>query len=209
MGMIIPIMGITAGRRRPGIADALFTPVQQRVLALLFGQPERRYQSAELIRLARGGTGAVHRQLARLGQAGLVDVTRAGNQKHYQAKRDSPIFAELHSLVTKTVGLVEPIRAALTPHASRIRAAFVYGSTASGTDRSASDIDVMVVSDTLAYADAYEALQAAERVLARPVNPTVLTTGEWQKKRARSGSFVARLVAAPRLFVLGSADDLP
>ena len=202
-------MGIAFGRRRPGIADALFTPVQQRVLALLFGQPERRYQSAELIRLVRGGTGAVHRQLARLEQAGLVDVTRAGNQKHYQAKRDSPIFAELHSLVTKTVGLVEPIRAALTQHASHIRAAFVYGSTASGTDRSASDIDVMVVSDTLAYADAYEALQTAERVLARPVNPTVLTTGEWQKKRARSGSFVARLVAEPRLFVLGSADDLP
>lgn len=86
------------GRRqvRPGgLAAALFTPVQQRVLALLFGQPERRFQSAELIRLADSGTGAVHRQLQRLAGAGLVVVTSEGNQRHYQARRDSPIFLEL------------------------------------------------------------------------------------------------------------------
>ena len=206
--MIIPEMG-TQAPRRPGLADALFTPVQQRVLALLFGQPDRSYQSAELIRLARGGTGAVHRQLARLEQVGLVEVKRSGNQKHYQARRDSPIFAELNGLVIKTVGLVEPLRTALWRHADAIRAAFVYGSIAGGNDRTTSDIDVMIVSDTLAYSDVYEALQPAEQLLARPVNPTVLTTAEWRQKRSRSGSFIARLLTAPRLFVLGSADDLP
>jgi predicted nucleotidyltransferase len=205
--MIIPEMGTQS--RRPGLAEALFTPVQQRVLALLFGQPDRRFQSAEIIRLARGGTGAVHRQLARLEQVGLVEVTRSGNQKHYQAKRNSPIFAELHGLVVKTVGLVEPLRTSLTPRASEIRAAFVYGSAATGRDRATSDIDVMVVSDTLTYADVYDALRVAEQVLARPVNPTVVTSDEWQKKRGRSGSFVARLAAGPKLFVLGDDDDLP
>src|SRR5688572_7433491 len=101
--MIIPEMGTKLPPRRVGLADALFTPVQQRVLGLLFGQPDRRYQSAEVIRLADSGTGAVHRQLARLEAAGLVTVTRSGNQKHYQARRDSPVFAELHGLVVKTV----------------------------------------------------------------------------------------------------------
>ncbi len=69
MGMSIPEMGTTSAEPRAGLADALFTPVQQRVLGLLFGQPDRRLQSAELIRLARGGVGGVHRQLGRL--AGL------------------------------------------------------------------------------------------------------------------------------------------
>ena len=73
-----------------GVASALFTPVQQRVLGLLFGQPERRFQSAELIRLAGSGTGAVHRQLQRLEKAGLVTVARDGNQKYYAARRDAP-----------------------------------------------------------------------------------------------------------------------
>src|SRR3954470_18994865 len=95
------------------IASALFTPVQQRVLGILFGQPERRFQSAELIRLAGSGTGAVHRQLQRLEKAGLVTASRDGNQKYYAARKDAPIFAELHGLVVKTVGIVEPLRAAL------------------------------------------------------------------------------------------------
>jgi len=205
--MIIPNMGTNSGEP-VGLADALFTPVQQRVLGLLFSQPERRFQSAELIKLADSGTGAVHRQLGRLADAGLVVVTRTGNQKHYQANRDAPVFSELHGLIVKTVGIVEPLRSALSGFAPKIRGAFVYGSSAKGTARANSDIDLMVVSDSLRYSDIYEALAPVERVLAHAVNPTVLTTREWRAKRKRSDSFVARLAKQSRLFVLGSANDL-
>ncbi len=208
LGMILPIMGMKRTSLQVGLADALFTPVQQRVLALLFAQPDRRFQSAELIRLANSGTGAVHRQLGRLADAGLLTVTRSGNQKHYQANRDAPVFSELHGLIVKTVGVVEPLRAALSELAPQIRAAFVYGSSAKGTARAGSDIDVMVVSDSLRYSDVYDVLAPVERTLARAVNPTVLTTSEWRTKRRRADSFVARLVKQPRLFVFGSADDL-
>lgn len=95
---------------RAGIGAVLFTPVQQRVLGLLYGQPERRFQSAELIRLAASGTGATHRLLARLADSGLVTVEWIGNQKHYQANRASPVFKELHGLVVKTSGLDYPLR---------------------------------------------------------------------------------------------------
>jgi predicted nucleotidyltransferase len=190
------------------LADALFTPVQQRVLGLLFGQPDRRFQSAEVIRLAKGGVGAVHRQLGRLADAELVTVTRSGNQKHYQARRDSPVFEELHRLVVKTVGVAEPLRRALARQARLIQAAFVYGSIAKGTDRARSDIDLMVISDSLRYADVFEALQAAEAALGRPVNPTVMTVAQWRAKRAQAGSFTARVANQPRIFVIGSADEL-
>src|SRR5258706_12652974 len=89
---------------RSAIAGALFTPVQQRVLGLLFGQPERRFQSAELIRLAGSGTGAVHRLLQRLAAAGLVAITRAGNQKNYETQRETPLFPDIHALIVKKVG---------------------------------------------------------------------------------------------------------
>ena len=208
MGMIIPEMGTTSSKPRSGLADALFTPVQQRVLGLLFGQPDRRFQSAELIRLAKGGVGAVHRQLGRLAETDLVTVTRSGNQKHYQARRDSPVFEELHSLIVKTVGVAEPLRQALARKARAIRAAFVYGSVAKGTDRARSDIDLMVISDSLRYSDLFEALQAAEAVLGRTVNPTVMTLAQWRAKRARADSFAARVAGQSRVFVIGSDDDL-
>ena len=206
-GMILPEMGTRQGGQS-GIASALFTPVQQRVLALLFGQPERRFQSAELIRLADSGTGAVHRQLQRLAGAGLVVVSSEGNQRHYQARRDSPIFLELHGLVMKTVGVVEPLREALAPLADGIRVAFVYGSVAKGSDHAGSDLDLLVVSDKLAYADVYEALQRAEQRLARPVNPTVMKRAEWTRKRAAKDSFAKRIAAQPKLFVIGNEDAL-
>ncbi len=207
-GMILPEMGRISTPTRTGLADALFTPVQQRVLGLLFGQPERRFQSGELIRLAHGGTGAVHRQLARLADSGLVTVTRTGNQKHYQAREDCPVFTELHGLVVKTVGLVEPIRKAFEPLAPRVHAAFVFGSVAKRTETAGSDVDLLVLSDSLTYSDLFEALQPAEAVLGRTVNPAVFTIAEWRLRRAEADSFVSRIASQPRLFVIGGDDDL-
>ncbi len=206
--MIVPEMGTARTAGNSGLAGALFTPVQQRVLGLLFGQPDRRFRSGEIIRLADSGTGAVHRQLQRLAAAGLVDVTVEGNQKYYQARRDSPIFQELHGLTVKTFGLIEPLRAALHPLAGRIAAAFVFGSVADGTDRASSDVDLLVVSDDLAYADVFRALETAEGVLGRPVNPTVFSRTEWRRKRRAKDSFAARISSQPRLFVIGGDDDL-
>ena len=191
-----------------GIAGALFTPVQQRVLGLLFGQPERKYQGNELIRLARSGTGAVHRVVTRLAEVGLVTVERVGNQKYYRANRESPVFEELRGLVAKTAGLAIPLREALAPLAKKIDAAFVYGSIAKGTDRAGSDVDLLVVTENLTYGKLYEALATAEKTLARKVNPNLMTPGEWRKARAEHDSFAARIGAQPKVFVIGSEDDL-
>lgn len=201
-------MGITldAELANSAVAAALFTPVQQRVLGLLFGQPVRRFQSAELIRLAAGGTGAVHRQLQRLADAGLVTVTRDGNQKYYQASTSTPIFGELHGLIVKTIGVVDPLRAALSPIVKKIHLAFVFGSVAKGTERGDSDLDLLVVTDDLSYAEVYAALEPAERTLGRTINPTVFTRREWRTKRAKKDSFTARIRSQPRLYVIGNDD---
>jgi predicted nucleotidyltransferase len=201
-------MGTKRRVANTGLADALFSPVQQRVLGLLFGQPGRRFQSSEIIRLAGSGTGGVHRLLTRLAGAELITVTRQGNQKHYQANRNSPVFAELHGLVVKTSAVVEPLKRALASKAKGIKAAFVYGSLAKGSATSSSDVDLLVISDTLRYPDIIEAIQPAELALARTINPTVLNSHEWRAKRAAAGSFASRIAKAPRLFVIGSADDL-
>jgi predicted nucleotidyltransferase len=202
--MIVPEMGTTSNPRvAKGMAAALFSPVQQRVLGLIFGQPERRFGSAELIRQVGSGTGAAHRQLQRLAGVGLVTVSRIGNQKYYQANPGAPIFPEIHGLIVKTVGLVEPLRAALAPVAKEIELAFVFGSVAKGSDRAQSDIDLFVVSDRLGYAEIYRRLQTAEKLLARPINPTVLTKAEWRAARGGKDSFAKRVGSQPRIFVIG------
>jgi predicted nucleotidyltransferase len=192
-----------------GIADALFSTVEQRLLGLLYGQPDRGFGHSELVRLARTGNGAAQRVLERLNRAGLVIVRQVGNQKHYQANRESPVFPELHGLIVKTVGLLQPLAEALDPLSGSVSAAFVYGPIAKGTDSANSDVDLLVIADELDHAQLFSALRPAEEVLARRVTPTVFGVGEWLAKRADDAAFVSRVAKGPRLFVIGSEDDAP
>jgi predicted nucleotidyltransferase len=205
-------MGIKAKTGAPGqrvsLVDALFSSTQQRVLGLVFGQPDRSFYATELIGMLGMGSGAVQRELARLAGSGLVTVRHVGTQKHYQANPDSPIYHELTSLIAKTVGLAEPLREALSPFADRIQVAFVYGSVAQGADTAKSDIDLMLIGEGVSYAEIYEALQAVESSLGRPVNPTVFSMAEWSRKREASQSFVAKVAVRPKLFLIGSEQDL-
>ncbi|UQE03678.1 nucleotidyltransferase domain-containing protein (plasmid) [Bradyrhizobium japonicum] len=186
------------------LSDALFSNVQQRVLGLIFGQPDRSFYTSEIVRTVDSGTGAVERELRRLQDSGLVTVQWIGNQKHYRANPDSPVFGELKSLVLKTVGLAGPLAEALRPDADKIQAAFVFGSVAKGSDTAASDIDLMVIGDDLDYSDLYTALQGAESKLHRKVNPLFLRRQDWQRKVSRNDSFVQRISTQPKVFIVGS-----
>jgi predicted nucleotidyltransferase len=199
---------ISSTPRAAGLADALFSGTQQRVLGLLFGQPERSFYATELINLAGVGSGAVQRELASLSQSGLVTVKAVGNQKHYQANPVSPIYDELCGMVRKTVGLAEPLRAALAPLAWQIKAAFVYGSIAKKEDTATSDIDLMLVSDTLTFGDTILKLQAATELLGREVNPNILTQQDFAKRLAEDGSFVSRVMSQPKVWLIGGEHDL-
>ncbi len=207
----MPILGSTrkAPRsRRRSLADALLTKTQQRILGALFGQPHRSFYAAELIRDAGTGSGAAQRELAKLEDSGLVVTRRIGNQKHYQANAASPLFADLRNIVLKTVGLVEPLRQALKPIESEIQAAFVYGSVAKGSDQASSDIDLMVVSDTLSYADLFGALDKVSRMLGRTVNPTVYSRAEFSKRTEADNAFVSRVLEGPKVWVIGVGDSV-
>ncbi|MDH5567697.1 MAG: hypothetical protein OEY15_13625 [Myxococcales bacterium] len=195
-------------KNSPGLGDALFSGVQQRVLAVLFGTPDRSFYGNELMRLAGSGKGALQRELDRLERTGLVTARRVGNQKHYQANPQSPVFDELRGIVAKTFGVADVVRQALLPLAARIAAAFIYGSVAKRTDTARSDIDLLVTSEDLGYQELMKALQPAERKLRRKLSPTIHSPAELAKKRAERGGFLARVLEQPKIFLIGSERDL-
>jgi predicted nucleotidyltransferase len=191
-----------------GVADALFSKVQQRVLAVLFGNHSRSFYANELIALAGSGSGAVQRELTQLAAAGLVTVTRIGNQKHYQANAAAPVFEELRGLVLKTSGLVDVLRSALAPLAGQVQLAFVFGSVAKATDTATSDIDLLIVSDTLAYGELFAALEPATNRLQRTVNPTLYSRSEIDSRLRAGNPFLKRVLAQPKLWLIGEIDGL-
>jgi len=195
-------------KRAAGLADALFTRTQQAVLGLLFGQPDRSFFKTEIIRRVGMGSGAVQRELERLETSGLAEVRRVGNQKHYQANSSSPLFAELSSIAQKTFGIAEPLRAALERWKSKITAAFVFGSLAKRSDTSRSDVDVMIISDELTYAEVFAALEPVSESLGRPINPTIQTRKEWSRQMKGDNSFHVRISRQPKIWLFGSDRDL-
>jgi predicted nucleotidyltransferase len=208
MGMKKKAVSTPAPAQPLPMADALFSGTQQRVLGLLFGQPARSYYATELIALAGIGSGAVQRELARLERSGLVTVRAVGNQRHYQANADAPLFSELCGIVQKTTGLADPLREALQPFEPQIEAAFVYGSVAKGRDTASSDIDVMVISDELTYGDVFAAIEDVGVRLGRPVNPTILSRKELAKRVKADGAFVTRTLSQAKVWLFGGKDAL-
>jgi len=194
--------------RPMSLSDALFPKVQQRVLALIFANPERSFYTSEIVRNVHSGVGAVERVLSKLERSGLVSVERIGNQKHYRANRAAPIFKELRRLVEKTVGVAGPIKKSFEPYADAIKAAFVYGSVAKETDTAHSDIDLMVIGDDLNYSDLYTAAQRAESRLRRKVNALFLSPKDWRRKASDGGSVVNKISKSPKIFIIGSEKDL-
>ncbi len=179
------------------------------MLGLLFGQPDRVFTLKELIDLAHSGTGAVQREVDRLGASGIVTVTSTPDRrKRVQANPSSPIFDELHRLVEKTTGVAAELRRVIEKMGNRVELAILFGSVAKGTDSASSDIDVLLVSDQLTQEEVFVALAAAERRLGRRINPTIYTSEEFTKRRRSKNPFLTKVLAGKYVLLAGSEDDV-
>ena len=202
------VVNAAASSHATNPANALFTTTQQRVLGLLFGQADKSFFANEIINATGSGSGAVQRELARLEYSGLVTARWIGNQKHYQANRDSPVFEGLWLVVQNTVGVGGVLKDVLQPLAGQITAAFVYGSVAKQQESAGSDVDVLVVSDSLTYADLITALEPAATALRRAINPTLITRVELAKRIAEGKAFFTRVLSQPKIWLMGSERGL-
>jgi uncharacterized protein len=189
------------------ISDALFGKTRQAVLGLLFGQPERRFYLRELVAASGGSASQVQKELARLTEAGLAVREPGGRQVWFHANPHSPVFGELKSLMSKTAGIADALRAALEPFARRIRIAFVYGSVARGEHDAASDVDVLVVGTVRPSALAQAKIALGTR-LGRPVQFVVLSTDELKDRLAERDHFTTSLLRQAKIWLVGSESDL-
>jgi predicted nucleotidyltransferase len=194
---------------RVSMLDALFPLAKQRVLALLFGQPERAFATMELIRLADVGSGAVQRELDRLVASGLVATAMVGTQKRFQANSESPLFEELRGVVDKTSGATEQLRRALATLSPAPYFAALYGSVAKATDTARSDLDVLIVADDLPLERVFAALEPVEARLARRVSPTLYSAEEFIRRRTTRHPFLTKVLAGKHIVLAGTEDAIP
>lgn len=189
------------------VLDALLPRTRQHLLSAILLQPEHSWYLSELARRLQVPPSSLQRELSQFVEAGIVTRRHDGNRVYFQADRACPVFPELSQILTKTVGLVDVVRSALMPLNSKIDLAFIYGSIASGRERSSSDVDLMVIG-RIHLSDLAVVLRSLEEQLGRSVNPSVYTSEEFLKRLGEKNHFLHSVLKTELLFVLGEADDL-
>lgn len=205
MGIVLPIMGSSIGHGNN--LPSLFGKTRQALLALIYTRADEAHLQEQLIQFAALGRGSVQRELQFLTRAGVVRRSRRGRQIYFQANPDSPIYAELRSLVVKTSGVADVLRAALGPLTERVSAAFIFGSIARGEESRSSDVDVMVIGD-VSFAETAEALGRAQEALAREVNPSVYPAAEFRAKLLAKHHFLTSVLKREKIFLIGGQREL-
>ena len=189
------------------LAELLFRDYRRRALGLLLLHADKRYHVREIARLTNTVAGTLHKELARLADAGLLLKETVGNQVLYGANRDCPIFEELASILRKTSGLTDVLASALASFSDRILAAFVFGSMASGKETAGSDVDLLIIGD-VDFTEIAKAVYSSQEVLGREINPKVYSKKEWNQMLKNKDAFIKEVLGKPKLFIAGSEDEL-
>lgn len=193
--------------RSSSILDVLLPRTKQRLLGAILLQPKRSWYLNELARNLGVPASSLQRELAQFVMAGIVTRRIDGNRVYFQADQTCPIFEELSATLAKTSGLADVIHETLNSLHAKIDLAIVYGSIAAGTEQSASDVDLMIVGRTN-LSEIAAPLRTLEEKLGRPVNVSVYTTIEFQKKLKDKNHFLNSVLKAELIFAIGTKDDL-
>lgn len=189
------------------LLDLLFGSYRQRALTQLLLHPNSSYYVRELARLTGTTPGTLHKELARLAQAGLLLRETQGNQVRYRANRDCPVFTELAGLFRKTSGVVGVLADVLRTLDPAPELALVFGSMARGEENARSDVDLLLITDC-SFGDAVKALHPLQENLQREINPVIITAAEFARRIEAGDAFVGNILANPKLFVIGTEHEL-
>ena len=189
------------------LSATLFGKTRRAVLALLYSHADESFYLRQIARTANVGMGAVQREVKKLSKAGIIRRTVRGRHVYYQANPECPIYAELKSLVIKTVGVGDVLRAALVPITDRINVAFLFGSLVRGGEGSRSDVDVMVVGD-VTFTEVVLALSRIQETVQREINPIVYPPEEFRSKLAADHHFLTTTLVGSKFFLIGDEHEL-
>ena len=193
--------------KKESLSATLFGKTRRAVLALLYSHVDESFYLRQIVRTAGVGMGAVQRELKRLSDSGIIIKTLQGQQVYYTANPECPIYDELKSLVMKTVGIGEILKAALIPLTDLINVAFLFGSLVRGDERSLSDADILVVGD-VTFSEIVIALGQVQETIRREINPIVYPLKEFRSKLAADHHFLKTTLNSPKFFLIGDENEL-
>jgi predicted nucleotidyltransferase len=188
------------------LSKILSSKVRAEIFRMLFGPADLSLHVREIERRSGLTIGTVRAELQKLLSLDLIQRQKDGNRLYYRANKGHPLYPDIRSLVLKTTGLVDVIENVLKQD-PEIKTAFVFGSIARHEEGAASDVDLMVIGD-VGLRKLTGMLTGVPDQIGREVNPHILTKEEFVKRKASGDHFISRVLASPKIFIIGNEDEL-
>jgi predicted nucleotidyltransferase len=189
------------------LKDLFGSGARVKVLSRLLLDTRREFYQRELARLEDLRPRAVERELVRLVRLKLVLTRRHGRRRFFRANAGHAFYRDLKGLFVRVALLGQTL--AETGWAARVNIAlaFVFGSFAKGDEGPESDVDLLVVGK-IREEKLDRILERSRLTTEREVNPMLYTQASFREELTRSDSFLARVVAGPKIFLVGDEDDI-
>ena len=176
--------------------------LRRKLLTYSFTHSDENYYVRELSSLIDEDPGNLSRELKKLEDEGLFTSVTKGKVKFYSLNKKYPVFKELKKIIFKTEG-VEGSLNQIVRRYEGISLAFIYGSYAKNKEKTASDIDLLVVGE-FPQSKFTRDIRDLESKLNREINYTFYDRGEFEKEKKKEGGFL-QLVLSDKIIILKGA----
>ena len=185
----------------------LFTSkVRVEILSVFLMNPERELYVREIERLTGEDYKNVSMELRNLNKIGLLSSRNKGNLKYFSLNKEFLIYEELKSIFMKTKGAVSILRQAVSTKRD-IDYAFIYGSLATGEERTESDIDVMIIGG-ITLEEVLTSIRGPEEKLSREINVSLYDLQEIRKRVKDRDPFIMEVLGGVKIMLVGDEDEL-
>ena len=176
------------------------SPLRKKLLSYFFTNPQANLYLREIAAKLNVDAANLSRELSQLVSDGVFISRKQGNLKYFSLNSQYPLYRELKSIISKTIGVQGAIKKLLSKIPG-IKRAFIYGSFAKNTERAGSDIDLCLVIRKKDFKEnpLLERLHQLESGLGREINYTFFTEEEWKSKQRSKDSFVLAILKGKRI----------
>jgi predicted nucleotidyltransferase len=192
--------------RRQKVLTKLFSSTRAELLGLFFNNPDDRFYLWEIARHIGKDAAGIKRELDKLVKIGLLAKEKRGIQKYYFANKSSPIFSEMKGLIFKTTGVQGAMKTSLS-RLKGVKAAFIYGSYAKGSEKEDSSINLMVIGQAN-ITELNDMVMGLEEKLKRDIDYLVFDELEYRKRKDSKDPFIRELLKGKKVFLVGKEDEL-
>ncbi len=175
------------------------------IIKLFFKNPDKEYYFREIAKNLNKEPSHYQKYLDNLVEDNILLDERRGNMRFFRLNKEHPLYEEIKSIVSKTIGLENELKE-LVDKLDSVDCAFIFGSMAKGTENSNSDVDLMLIGDI--NQDALTtAISSVEGKIAREINYHIYSNQEIVRKIKEKDSFISNIFLSPIIKLKGNPYD--